>query len=489
MANIRSAFANILSPSVTVVEGTAGFRVPEINSHSTLYMIGSGSDGPYLDPTLCVSEADFRNQFGGSLSENSVKLLFRNDPEANFYFIRAGISAQSTVTVNTTDDPNYTLTVNGQSVDYETQPGDVAGDITQGLITAINTSNAGATVTATTGASSSDLVIRPDTSIGELEVIVTAGDITIADTTPSQVTASDYVSAIENSFDSDDEWPQGFIFSPEAFQNLEDSTDRLAVGSALEALANDGAYDWKALIDCGPEYSSVAVVKEDGERYVSPQGHIDFLAPYVIDLDQNVVPASAGVAATATRMYKQRGYHQPYAGASYPLQGVVDVDRRFGRQEQDILNPLGINLIRFLKNKGVVIWGMRTRSSDPYYRFSTTRVIFNVLNGTLRSAFDSDLFTSIDGQGVLLMRIEETAMSVCRRMWQAGAFFGSTPAEAFAVKCSFENNLADDLEAGQVLLEVYAAPAPNMEKLLIGTFRTNIGSVQSAAAAGQVPTA
>jgi len=151
-----------------------------------------------------------------------------------------------------------------------------------------------------------------------------------------------------------------------------------------------------------------------------------------------------------------------------------------GNPEQSILNPLGINLVRKLANKGVVIWGMRTLSTDELYKFGSTRVNMNVLNGTLRRAFDNELFNSIDGSGVLMGRIRETARSVCRQMWEAKALYGASEADAFQVVCGPENNPPALLEQGAVLVEVYVAPAPNLERLLVATYRVSIGQVQSA---------
>jgi phage tail sheath protein FI len=310
--------------------------------------------------------------------------------------------------------------------------------------------------------------------------------MTVTDATPVAVTAADFISAIEQSFDYEEDWPQGFLISPEAFQHLTLATDRLAVGSAMENLAADENFDWKSLVDCGSDHSTVALVQTDGQQYVSPQGHTAFYAPYVKDLEGNIIPCSAAIAGMATKRFSEQGYHQPMAGARYPLQGVIDVDVRFGNQDQSVLNPLGINLVRSLRNIGVVSWAMRTRSSDTFYRFTVTRVIMNVLNGTLRRAYNFDLFNSIDGRGVQLARMEETARAVCRRMWISKALYGNTEAEAFEVRCSAANNDEDQLENGNVLVEVWAAPSPAVEKVLINSFRTRIGQVQESAAAGLV---
>jgi hypothetical protein len=244
----------------------------------------------------------------------------------------------------------------------------------------------------------------------------------------------------------------------------------------MEGLASDAAYDWVAVIDAGVNLTPAQALAE-GLLYTSPQGHTAFYYPHLIDVEDVIVPASAGVAGVATRRYREEGFQQPPAGAKYPILGVRDVVLKVSTQVQDTLNPSGINVVRNLRNKGVVIWGMRSRSSSEFYRFINTRVIMNVLNGTLRRTYDNDLFSIIDGQGVLLNSISQTASSVCSRLWRGKALFGASEAQAYEVKCDFENNLAEDLELGNVLLEVYVVPVPSMEKLLINTIRLSIGSL------------
>ena len=483
---MSAIFSSFTRPGVRVVESTSGTRPTSIASHNSIYIFGSSTIGPYNEPTLVRSLVDHKNQFGGSLSENAIKLLFRNNRSAIAYFIRTGIADQYTVTVDDALAGDYTLTINGEDVTYTAIASDDEEAIANGLTTAINTSDIATSVSATVTSTVNQIRIRSDKPDMALTITVAAGDATASDTKPNTLQASDYVQAIENSFDYEEDWPQGFIIAPEAFQYLTSATDRLAVGAAMEGLAANENFDWKALVDCGPLHDTVAQVKADGEQYNSPQGHTDFFAPYVKDLEGNLVPCSSAIAGLGTKRFSEEGYHQPMAGAKYPIQGVTDVDVRFGNQDQSVLNPLGINLVRYLRNKGVVAWAMRTRSSDTFYRFSVTRVIMNVLNGTLRRAYDFELFSSIDGQGVKLSRLEETANAVCRRMWKSKALYGNTEQEAFEVRCSAENNDADQLEGGSVLIEVFAAPAPSIEKILINTFRTKIGDIQESAASGLV---
>ncbi|ANV88493.1 phage tail sheath subtilisin-like domain-containing protein [Picosynechococcus sp. PCC 7117] len=470
-------FSNILSPSVRVVESTQGYRSLEIASHQTVYMIGSAETGATLTPTQVISLEDFTNVFGASPSENAVKLFFRNDRRGILYFINAPIAKRFTVTVDTaTQGADYTVTINGVDVTYTAQIGDTVDSIASELISAVNLSAEADTVTASSGAATDELVVRVDDPLDTSLTVTVNANMSVADSTPNSPSSIDYVYAIENSFDVEDAYEQGFLIAPEAFTLLTDQSDRLSVGLAMEAHASNDQFDWVALIDAGASLTPVQA-KAEGLLYNSPQGHSSFFYPHLVDLEDGVVPASAGVAGVATRRFKDEGFQQPPAGAKFPVLGVKDVVTKVSTQVQDTLNPDGINVVRNLRNKGVVVWGMRTRSSSEFYKFINTRVIMNVLNGTLRKGFDNELFSVIDGQGVLLNSISQTAAKVCSRLWRGKALFGATEVEAFEVKCDFENNTPEELEQGNVLLEVYVVPAPAMEKLLISTIRVSIGTL------------
>lgn len=489
MASI-AVFNTMLSPQVRVTESSAGYRVPEIATHQAVYMVMSSTIGDYETPTLVRSLDDFENQFGGSPSESSIKLLFRNYPLAMVYAIRTAIAVEYRVTIDSDADTDYQLTINSIDVAYEKAGAETASAIATALIDAVNLSDAATIATARVDPDDSEsLLIRAD-QMGLLAVAVSQGTMNALDITPLSPRASDYIRAIENPFDAEDEWQQGFLLAPEAFQRLESQGDRLAVGTAMENLAASEGRDWVAIVDVGPDsYQTVSAFQSEGIQYATPQGHLSVFGPYLIDFEGDTVPASGGVVGLALKNFSERGYFQPFAGAKYPLQGVRDVAKRYGRQDQDVLNPLGINVIRRLPNLGVLVWAMRTRSADTNYTFIPTRVVMNVLNGSLQRAFPFELFSSIDGNGVFLSRLEDTARSVCRRMWIAGALFGQTEGDAFQVVCDFRNNELDELHGGKVLLQVYAAPSPALEKLLIGTYRVAIGQVQTAAAAGLIRSA
>jgi hypothetical protein len=471
---MTTLFANFKAPGTRVVESTQGYRALDLVSHQTAYMVGSGEEGDYNTPTQVLSVEDFTNVFGASPSTDSVRLFFRNDPEGILFFTRTQIATRKLVTISTAATGAYTLTINGTAVTYTATGSPTLASIASGLLAAVNSSAVGSAVTARVGLGTDSIYISADIPSATLTVVSTTGNTVTTAATPTSPTSYDYVYTIEHSFDYEDAWNQGFLLAPEAFQTLATQSDRLSVGLAMETLVSSDRYDWVSIVDVG-DGLTLNEASIEGLLHPSPQGHTWFYYPYVISLEDVEVPPSAGVAGIASRRYKTEGFQQPAAGAKFPLLGVKDVVTKVSSVEQEVVNPQGINVVRNLRNKGVVIWGMRTRSDNEFYRFGHVRVIMNVLNGSLRKGFDNDLFSVVDGFGVYLNSIAQTANSLCRRLWKGKALFGGSEAEAFEVKCDFDNNTPEELENGNVLVEVYVVPSPAAERILINTIRVSIG--------------
>lgn len=385
-----------------------------------------------------------------------------------------------TVTLSGAAAGVWSLSINDTTVSYTAAGTPTLASIVNGLAAAIEAS-----------AIKDDVVVSNITGTGfritstgviglSVDTPVTPGGGSIAivsDADPPLY--SQFIYTLEHSFDPElDE--QGFIIAPEAFQRLTSKGQRESVALIMENVASTEGYDWMAFADSGPpsEINKHDKAKREGLRYTTPRGHLAYFFPYLITVEDLLVPPSPAVAAIALRRYADQGFVQPPAGAQYPVKGVKDVAVPLVKAQQAAVNPLGINCIRYFPNQGTIVWGSRTRSANPYYRFVNTRIILNVLIGTLRHAFDTIIFTAVDGRGVLFSRIRETAYAICYRMWDGGAFFGATPQEAFFCKCDRENNPDLDLEDGIVRLDVYVVPVPTLERLLVSVVRTAIGQVE-----------
>ena len=119
------------------------------------------------------------------------------------------------------------------------------------------------------------------------------------------------------------------------------------------------------------------------------------------------------------------------------VRGAVDLEINITRNEHDLLNPEGINCIRAFPGRGIRVWGARTLSSDPAWRYLNVRRLFNyleesILNGTSWVVFEPN-------DEALWAKIRRTIAAFLVMQWRAGALFGSTPDESFYVKCDCRN--------------------------------------------------
>ena len=316
----------------------------------------------------------------------------------------------------------------------------------------------------------------------------------------SAAKAQDFVYAIEKGM-SDEYYAPGFLMAPEAYATLsysagsdlasrsEATTERLKVTQTLVAAAEgrfgltEGISNTQhvALIDCGGDIDNLSQAQDELDavkRVVgSFYGHAAFYAPYVKNLSDRFVPSSSFVAGIACGRFINEGFQQPPAGSRYPLRGVTGLKFTISAQQQEVTYALGLNPIRSLPNRGIVVWGARTLSSSPLFRFVNTRVILNVLVDVMNRSFDDILFESIDSAGTVYSRVKSIASQVLNQFYRQGALFGNRPEQAYLVVCGDSNNSAALLEQGTVRMDAYVATSPTLERLAITIVRTPVGQV------------
>jgi hypothetical protein len=225
----------------------------------------------------------------------------------------------------------------------------------------------------------------------------------------------------------------------------------------------------------------------DSQNYFNPFGFIAFYGPYIENASGQWIPPSPYVTGVAIRRYRAEGYQFPPAGVKYQLADAVATQIPINSAQQNLLNPDGCNAIRTLPGyptSAVFIWGGRTRvkSSDAQqrlYQFVNTRVILNVVYGSLRSAFDSQIFNVIDGFGVAFNQIISVGNSVLNQLYSRGALYGARPSDAFQVICDNRINPPASLENGIINAKVFVTPVPTLERIQIDLIRVAIGQMQN----------
>jgi uncharacterized protein len=187
-----------------------------------------------------------------------------------------------------------------------------------------------------------------------------------------------------------------------------------------------------------------------------------------------MVPPSGHVAGVWCRTDGTRGVHK--APANEVVMGVNGLGFQVTQAEQGGLNKVGINCIRSFPGRGIRIWGARTLSSDPEWRYINVRRLFNyiaesIMEGTQWSVFEPNDET-------LWMQLRIAAGNFLTRTWREGALFGSTPEQAFYVKCDAETNPPDVIEAGQVICEIGIAPVKPAEFVIFRLSQYSAGAAE-----------
>ena len=126
-------------------------------------------------------------------------------------------------------------------------------------------------------------------------------------------------------------------------------------------------------------------------------------------------------------------------------------------EEQGALNQAGINCIRAFPGRGIRVWGARTLSSDPEWRYLNVRRLFNYIS---ESIMRRDAVGGVRAQrrAAVERSCGSRRSNFLTRTWREGALFGATPEQAFYVKCDDETNPPEYIEAGQVVIEIGIAP-------------------------------
>ena len=269
------------------------------------------------------------------------------------------------------------------------------------------------------------------------------------------------------------------------------------INEALRGV-NNGGTPQVAVIEQGMD--SHARLLQEALSYSTTQGFLAYYAPYIKnDLGVFIQPTSF-VAGLAIRRYRDSaaGFRLPPAGAKYSLAGARGCEIAITNAQQDVSNPQGLNALRQLPGYSttdpdtgetfgpVFVWGSRTRvnrgnSEQALYQFVNTRVILNVIYGTLRQAFDGQIFNVIDGRAVVFNQIRAIASNTLyESFYVPGALFGSTPSAAFEVVCDERNNLAGALENGFVNVKVFVVPVPTLERIEVDLVRVGIGGIPTA---------
>jgi phage tail sheath protein FI len=170
------------------------------------------------------------------------------------------------------------------------------------------------------------------------------------------------------------------------------------------------------------------------------------------------VPPSGHIAGIWARSDATRGVHK--APANEVVQGALNVSYPVSRAEQEVLNPRGVNCIRYFSREGVMVWGARTLD-DGQWRYLNVRRFFNMVEESIALSTRWVVFEPNDRP--LWKAIVRDVRAFLTMLWRDGALMGKTPDEAFFVQCDDETNTPETIDLGLVITRIGLAPVKPAE--------------------------
>lgn len=491
-----------LSPGVYVEETDSGSRPIEGVGTAVAAFVGLTEKGPFNEPTLVSNWTQFRKAFGdpidGACLAESVFGYFQNGG-GNAYVVRIGDgvgengSSGGQQQVESTPQgvlANYRVLAldpgtPADSLRVEVVEVAAPGEEAPGALKLIvyrdgqqveefpNVSTARGKSNVATAVNGTSQVVRVEQISGRpaeelhagMQVALAAPSAVAVANAPARLSGDDYIGSVDersgvSGLEVIDEITM--VCMPDlltAYQRGAIDLDTVqSVQTAMIAHC-ELMGDRVAILDPPPGLNAQQIKewRVDKARYDSKFAALYW--PWVCTGPGGFLPPSGFVAGIWGRNDDTRGVHK--APANEIVRGAIRLETQITRKEHDLLNPVGINCIRAFPGRGIRVWGARTLSSDPAWRYLNIRRLFNYLEESILTSTDWVVFEPNDH--ALWAKLRRTISAFLVNEWRKGALFGLTPDEAFYVKCDDETNPAEGIDAGEVVCEIGIAPVKPAE--------------------------
>ncbi len=271
-----------------------------------------------------------------------------------------------------------------------------------------------------------------------------------------------------------------------AFEDLDDISIVAAPGSTFgyeNGYRSDAATILSHLIShCELMRYRIAVLDSGDNQTISAvramRGKLDskyaaFYYPWVRLLDpitrkESNFPPSGFVAGIYARNDINRAVYK--APANEVVNLAIGFETLLNKSQQDVLNPEGINCFRFFEGRGYRLWGARTTSSDPEWKYVNLRRYFAYLEHSIDKGTQWAVFEP-NGEA-LWANVRRTIEDFLFNEWQSGALLGDKPEKAYFVKCDRSTMTQNDLDNGRLVCQIGVAPLRPAEYVIfrIGQF-------------------
>ena len=172
-----------------------------------------------------------------------------------------------------------------------------------------------------------------------------------------------------------------------------------------------------------------------------------------------LLPPSGFVAGIYARSDIERGVHK--APANEVVQGLTRFEININKGRQDVLNPEGINALRFFEGRGNRVWGARTMTSDPEWKYVNVRRLFIYVEHSIDKGSQYAVFEPNGPR--LWANVRRSIEDFLLVLWRDGALLGDKPEEAYFVRCDRTTMTQNDLDNGRMICLIGIAPVKPAE--------------------------
>ncbi|RZB20452.1 phage tail sheath family protein [Streptomyces sp. F001] len=261
--------------------------------------------------------------------------------------------------------------------------------------------------------------------------------------------------------------------------SYEKTEDMLTVVSAAQRLCQERRIF--LLVDAPSTWVSVDTARAGLAAFDAVRGdHAGLYFPHLQLTDPltgrlRSFPPSGAVAAVFARTDSERGVWKAPAGTEARLAGVHSLTVELTDRETGLLNPLGVNCLRTFPLTGPLVWGARTLAGsdalDSEWKYVPVRRLALHVEESLQRGLQWVVFEPNDES--LWQQIRLSASSYLHTLFRQGAFKGSTPREAYFVKCDHETTTDEDVANGVVNVLVGIAPVRPAEFVIVRIQQTS----------------
>jgi phage tail sheath protein FI len=178
-----------------------------------------------------------------------------------------------------------------------------------------------------------------------------------------------------------------------------------------------------------------------------------------VDGSRVTVPPAAYLAGIWARTDASRGVIK--SPANEVVRSALDLEIRLNKAQQGLLNPEGVDCLRYFPGAGFLVWGARTISDDPAWKYLSIRRYFNYVEKSIDQGTQWCVF-EINGPE-LWQAVTTTIEGFLLNEWKSGALLGSKPEEGYFVRCDASTMTQNDLDNGRLVCQIGIAAAKPAE--------------------------